>query len=164
MPQRDFREAGTPAAAKSRRCPPAREARFLRLGNGDRRLEIIGRRPERSEAGVFVYDAASADGSDAQGYKTEAEIARRLGYVGKNCIHPSQVPLAHQVFRPSDTDLAHARRVVEAARATERRGVGACMVDGHIVDGNFVRRAEAIIADAMALGLAAAEGNRTEAA
>ena len=38
---------------------------------------------------------------DKDGYKAEAEMSRRLGYIGKSCIHPTQVPLANAVFRPS---------------------------------------------------------------
>ena len=55
----------------------------------------------------------------------EAEAARRLGFIGKSCIHPTQVPLANAVFRPSDAEIAAALRVVDAARGAEADGVGA---------------------------------------
>lgn len=105
------------------------------------------------EAGVFAYDSAFADVKDAEGYVAEAEMARRLGYLGKSCIHPSQVMLAHRVFRPPEADIARALRVVEAARDAQARGVGAYLVDGRMVDAPFVRSAEAILADARRLGL-----------
>ncbi|CAN7262044.1 MULTISPECIES: HpcH/HpaI aldolase/citrate lyase family protein [unclassified Variovorax] len=105
------------------------------------------------EAGVFAYDSAFADVKDAEGYVAEAEMARRLGYLGKSCIHPSQVALAHRVFRPSEADIARALRVTEAAREAQARGVGAYLVDGRMVDAPFVRSAEAIVADAKRLGL-----------
>ena len=65
---------------------------------------------------------------------------------GKSCIHPSQVPLANAVFRPSDADIAAAVRVVEAARDAETDGVGAFLVDGRMIDIPFVTRAEAVSA------------------
>jgi len=105
------------------------------------------------EAGVFAYDSSFADVKDAEGYLAEAEMARRLGYLGKSCIHPSQVALAHRVFRPSEADIARALRVTEAAREAQARGVGAYLVDGRMVDAPFVRSAEAIVADAKRLGL-----------
>ncbi|SDC27984.1 citrate lyase subunit beta / citryl-CoA lyase [Variovorax sp. CF079] len=105
------------------------------------------------EAGVFAYDSAFADVKDAEGYLAEAEMARRLGYLGKSCIHPSQVALAHRVFRPSEADIARALCVTEAAREAQARGVGAYLVDGRMVDAPFVRSAEAIVADAKRLGL-----------
>jgi citrate lyase subunit beta/citryl-CoA lyase len=105
------------------------------------------------EAGVFAYDAAYARFQDVEGFRAEAALARRLGYVGKSCIHPSQVAHANAVFRPGDDEIAHARRVVAAADAAEASGVGAYTVDGHMVDAPFVLRARAIVASAQRLGL-----------
>lgn len=105
------------------------------------------------EAGVFAYDSAFADIRDADGFQAEAELARRLGFLGKSCIHPSQVPLANAAFRPSDEEIAHAVRVVDAARDADARGIGAYVVDGKMVDPPFVRRAEAVVEMAKRLGL-----------
>jgi citrate lyase subunit beta/citryl-CoA lyase len=80
-------------------------------------------------------------------------MARRLGYLGKSCIHPSQVPLANAVFRPTDEEIAHSLKVVEAARVAAEKGVGAFTVDGRMVDAPFIRRAEQILALARKLGL-----------
>lgn len=104
-----------------------------------------------AEAGVFAYDAAFADVRDADGFREEAALARRLGFVGKSCIHPSQIALANDVFRPSDDEIAHARRVVEAAEQAEANATGAYLVDGKMVDRPFVERAKAILAQAAAL-------------
>jgi len=105
------------------------------------------------EAGVWAYDGAWANIKDAEGYKREAEASRRLGYLGKSCIHPSQVPLANAVFRPSDAEISHSLKVVEAARDAAARGMGAFTVNGRIVDAPFVRRAESILALARRLEL-----------
>ena len=109
------------------------------------------------EAGVWAFDGAYANIKDVEGYKREAEMARRLGYLGKSAIHPSQVPLANSVFRPTDAEIAHSLKVVEAAREASRRGVGAFTVEGRMVDAPFIRRAEQILALALRLGLIARE-------
>ncbi len=109
------------------------------------------------EGGVWAYDGAFANIKDPEGYRREAESARRLGYLGKSCIHPTQVPIANAVFRPSDAEIAHSLKVVEAARDAARRGVGAFTVNGKMVDGPFVRRAEAILELASKLNLIAPE-------
>jgi citrate lyase subunit beta/citryl-CoA lyase len=106
-----------------------------------------------AEAGVWAYDSAYANVADPDGYRAEAEVARRLGFIGKSCIHPSQVALANAVFRPSDKEIEHALRVVAAARQATERGIGAYMVDGRMVDAPFVRRAEDVVALAGRLGL-----------
>jgi citrate lyase beta subunit len=105
------------------------------------------------EAGVFAYDSAYANVKDPDGYRREADVARRLGFIGKSCIHPTQVPLANDAFRPTDKEIAHALRVVAAARAATKAGVGAYMVDGRMVDAPFARRAEDVVALARRLGL-----------
>jgi len=99
-----------------------------------------------AEAGVFAYDGAFPDIRDGGGYLAEAAMARRLGFWGKSCIHPSQVALANQAFGADQEELAHARRVVEAARAARAHGLAAFTVDGKMVDLPFVRRAEAVLA------------------
>jgi citrate lyase subunit beta/citryl-CoA lyase len=106
-----------------------------------------------AEAGVWAFDSAYANFADADGYRAEAEVARRLGFIGKSCIHPSQVALANAVFRPSDSEIAHSLRVVAAARAATQKGIGAYTVDGRMVDAPFVRRAEDVVALASRLGL-----------
>jgi citrate lyase subunit beta/citryl-CoA lyase len=106
-----------------------------------------------AEAGVFAYDSAFANIKDQAGYRAEAELARSLGFLGKSCIHPTQIVLANEVFRPTDAEIAHAVKVVEAARVAEAQGVGAYVVDGRMVDRPFVIRAQAIVAVARRLGL-----------
>jgi citrate lyase subunit beta/citryl-CoA lyase len=105
------------------------------------------------EAGVWACDTAYAAVTDPDGFTREAEAARRLGYIGKSCIHPSQIELANAVFRPSDAEIEAALRVVEAARGAEANGVGAFLVDGRMIDGPFIRRAEAIVGAARRMRL-----------
>jgi len=100
------------------------------------------------EAGLWACDAAYGNIKDADGYRAEAVAAKRLGYLGKTCIHPSQVATANEVFRPTAEEIAFARRVVEAAAATN---AGAFTVDGRMIDAPFVKRAHAILAIARQL-------------
>ena len=109
------------------------------------------------EAGVWAYDGAYANIQDPEGYRREAQAARRLGYLGKSAIHPTQVPIANAVFRPTDAEIAHSLKVVEAAEEAARNGVGAFTVNGRMVDAPFVRRAESILELARKLGLIAQE-------
>lgn len=139
----------------------------LQLGLGDlfEPLGIARRAPEAiqqamfavriaaGEAGVYAYDSAFADIRDAEGFRAEAKLARNLGFLGKTCIHPSQVAIANEVFRPTDDEIAHACKVVEAAREADAKGIGAYVVDGKMIDIPFVLRARAIVESARGLGL-----------
>ena len=114
---------------------------------------LLAIRVAAGEGGVWAYDGAYANIKDTEGYRREAESARRLGYLGKSCIHPTQVPIANAVFRPTDAEIAHSLQVVEAARVAAEKGVGAFTVNGKMVDAPFIRRAEAVIALARKLAL-----------
>jgi citrate lyase subunit beta / citryl-CoA lyase len=105
------------------------------------------------EAGVDAFDGAWVNFSDTEGYRRDCESARQLGFAGRSCIHPSQVAMTNEVFRPGDAEIAHALRVVEAARDHLGRGIGAFTVDGRLVDGPFITRAERLVALARRLGL-----------
>ena len=97
-------------------------------------------------AGVFAYDGAFANIGDPEGYRAEAALARRLGFLGKSCIHPSQVALANDAFQPGADEIAHALKVLAAAKDAEARGVGAFVVDGRMIDAPFIARAEQVLA------------------
>ncbi len=106
------------------------------------------------EAGIDAYDGAYVDIANPQGYTADAQEAHELGFAGKSCIHPTQIDLANQVFRPSQTDIDHALRVVEATKNATTTSTGAFVVDGRLVDGPFIARAEKLVALARRLGLA----------
>ncbi len=75
----------------------------------------------------------------------EVARARRLGFGGKLCIHPRQVDTINRGFAPTESECAWARRIVEAAKATE---AGAFRLDGELVDRPVIERARAILAQA----------------
>jgi citrate lyase beta subunit len=105
------------------------------------------------EAGVEAYDGAFANVSDSAGFLAEAQMAKRLGFAGKSCIHPSQIAMANNAFAPSTAEIAHALKVVAATANISSQEVGAFLVDGHMIDAPFIRRANAIVAIAKRLNL-----------
>lgn len=106
-----------------------------------------------AEAGIDAFDGAFADIKNTEGFLDEARFAARLGYVGKSCIHPSQIAMANEAFRPSDDAIAHACRILEAAKDAQARGVGAYVVDGKMIDPPFYNSAVALVDKAKRLGL-----------
>jgi citrate lyase beta subunit len=101
-----------------------------------------------AETGRFVYDSAFPDIADEAGFRGEADQARRLGYVGKSCVHPKQVPLANEIFRVDDWDLADARRILASAKEASMLGRGAFLLDGRMIDAPAIKRAAQLLAEA----------------
>jgi citrate lyase subunit beta/citryl-CoA lyase len=117
----------------------------------------LGVKIAAAEAGVFAFDSAMADVKNVEFLRQEAITARKLGFLGKSAIHPSQVAIINEVFRPTEAEIAHSLKVVASAREAAAKGVGAWTVDGKMIDAPFVARAEAILASARRLGLVAAD-------
>ena len=123
----------------------------LRIARGDVanvHAAMFALRMAAGSAGVFAYDGAFPDIADPAGFRAEAAMSKRLGYVGKSCIHPSQVALANAAFSPDADDLAQARRLVAAAARAESEGRAAFTFEGRMVDLPFVKRAQALLAAA----------------
>ncbi len=98
-----------------------------------------------AEAGVYAIDGAFANIKDTEGFRDEAALARRMGFIGKSCIHPSQIALANLAFMPTAEEIEFAQRVVDAANHARAQGQGVCVVDGKMIDAPFVQRAKAIL-------------------
>lgn len=84
---------------------------------------------------------------DIELLENEGRRARRLGFGGKLCIHPRQVPVVNRCFTPSADEVAWAHSVIEA---DARSGGAAATVEGKMVDRPVVIRAMSILREARA--------------
>jgi citrate lyase subunit beta/citryl-CoA lyase len=75
----------------------------------------------------------------------DSRRARRLGFGGKLCIHPKQVAFVSTAFPPSESEVAWARRVLDAAK---RSGGAAVAVEGRMVDRPVILKVERIAREA----------------
>lgn len=89
--------------------------------------------------------------TDREGFNRSVQRAKDLGFQGKLCIHPDQVPVVNECFRPTERELTHARRVLDAFAQAERDGLAAIQVDGQFVDYPIVYRAQRLVERAEAI-------------
>ena len=101
-----------------------------------------------------------ADFRDLDAFRETVRRSRRLGFVGASVIHPSQVAILNEEFRPGAAELDHARRVLAAYDEALARGVGAVTVDGKMIDVPVVERARLLVERENAI--AAREAKRVE--
>src|ERR1041385_6258581 len=73
-----------------------------------------------------------ADFSDLDGFRETVRRSRRVGFVGASVIHPRQIQILNEEFRPSAAEVDHAQRVVAAYDKALSEGVGAVTVDGRM--------------------------------
>lgn len=76
-----------------------------------------------------------------------------LGFQGKLCIHPDQVPVANAAYSPPEAEVARARRIIAAFAEAEAQGLASIQVEGRFVDYPIVDRAQRIVALAERIGL-----------
>ncbi len=86
-----------------------------------------------------------AEFHDLDAFRQTIRRSRRFGFIGASVIHPSQVPILNQEFRPPAGEIDHARRVVAAYDKALAEGVGAVTVDGRMIDVPVVERARLLI-------------------
>ena len=79
-------------------------------------------------------------------------MEKRMGFNGKQCIHPSQVGTVDKVFSPVEKEVEWAVRIVVAQKKAEEQGRGAWSLDGKMIDKPVEGKAEAIVGKARLCG------------
>lgn len=111
-------------------------------------------------AGIYALDTVFSDLNDDEGLEREVRLAKQLGFDGKSIISPRQIATVHRVFRPTETELTGAARVIRGLRESEKAGSGVTTVDGKMVDKPMIDRAQRVIELADAAGMPIPEGVR----
>ncbi|TVP72382.1 MAG: CoA ester lyase [Rhodobacteraceae bacterium] len=144
-------------------CAP-RMAGFI-MGTNDLAKDVGCRsRPDRQQlltalqlpliaakaAGIVAVDGVYNAFRDEAGLRTECEQGRDMGFDGKTLIHPLQLPVANEVFSPSEAEVTLAKRQIEAFDAATARGEGVAVLDGMIVENLHIVTAKQTLAKAQA--------------
>ena len=95
-------------------------------------------------AAVEPIETLYADFRDEPGLVRNCEAAAREGFTGRIAIHPAQVAGINRSFSPSDADIAHARRVVDAFAA--QPDIGTVGLDGMMLDIPHLKQAQRVLA------------------
>ena len=84
--------------------------------------------------GLALLDGTFNDLNNWQAFHAECEQARDLGMDGKTLIHPRQVPIANEVFAPTNEEVEWAEKVLAAFGRPENAGKGVISVEGQMVE------------------------------
>lgn len=95
--------------------------------------------------GIDPIDRVFFNIKDLEGLRLEAANSKKIGFSGKQVIHPSHVEPVVKVFTPSEKEVEWARKVLEALNGTENTQVGAVRMDDALIDMVHVRMARNIL-------------------
>lgn len=104
-------------------------------------------------AGVQAIDSVFSDVGDDAALRASVLEAKQLGFEGKGCIHPRQIPIVHEAFAPSAAELDRARRIVAAFEQAQARGLAAVSLGRAMIDPPVVKRALHVVEMAREMGL-----------
>ena len=96
-------------------------------------------------AGVYAIDGIWQDIKDTSGLKKDCEVGKSLGYVGKSVIYPDQIRTVHKIFHPNKTEISWAKKVCNVYKKSTKKGKGAVVVDGKMIDEVHYKRAKALL-------------------
>ena len=95
--------------------------------------------------GLRCMDGPYAGYTDTAGLVRACQIAVALGFDGKQCIHPGQLPTVNAAFSPSDEEVARASSLVKAYESAMAEGRGAASFQGRMIDAASLRMAQVIL-------------------
>ncbi len=96
-------------------------------------------------AGVAAIDGIWQDLKDDSGFTKDCQIGRSLGYAGKSVIHPDQIQIVHKIFHPSKPEVEWAKKVCSVYEKSTKKGKGATVVEGRMIDEVHYKRAKALL-------------------
>ena len=91
-------------------------------------------------------DTVWVDIKDMEGFRASVQTIKRLGFQGKMCIYPDQVPVVNEILAPTPAEVEWSRRVVQSFKEAEKTGSASIQLDGKFIDYPIVYRAERVLA------------------
>lgn len=100
-------------------------------------------------AGIQAIDTVFSDINDMEALEKSVIEAKQLGFEGKGCIHPRQVPIVNKLFLPTDEEIEKAKKIVLAFDDAKLKGLGVVSLGSKMIDAPIVKRAERTISFAL---------------
>lgn len=104
-------------------------------------------------AKIYALDTVFSDVNDDEGFINEVKHIKQLGFDGKSVINPRQIEPVHRIYTPTDKEIDKSIRVIKAIEEAESRGSGVISLDGKMIDGPIVERANRVLELAIATGV-----------
>ncbi len=96
-------------------------------------------------AGVQAIDSVFSDVANMDALRASVLEAKSLGFEGKGCIHPRQIPVVHDALAPAADELEKAKRIVDAFEEAQAKGLGVVSIGSKMIDPPVVKRAQKVV-------------------
>jgi citrate lyase subunit beta / citryl-CoA lyase len=129
----------------------ARAFGFRATSDGIEQLYLASKLVLDSRAAGAMYPIAGIFGTaqtDLAAVERLIRRARDIGYTGVAVMHPTHVPVANAVYRPTAEEVAYFEGLLAAFEAAEKAGLGAVSYQGAMVDYAMLPLAHEVLAEA----------------
>ena len=100
-------------------------------------IELMGARQNliiaARAAGKQCFDKVYTNLNDTEGFRKDVETIHLMGFDGKSIINPRQIRIVHEIFTPSQKDIAFSEKVVKEIDS-KSPGISVFTVDGKMID------------------------------
>ena len=91
--------------------------------------------------GLQAIDMVHIDYKDLERLREESIEGARMGFTGKQVIHPDQIDIVNEAFSPSPEKVEWAKELVAAFEEQSNEGIGAITFRGQMIDMPLVKQA-----------------------
>jgi citrate lyase subunit beta-like protein len=95
--------------------------------------------------GLEAIDTVFVNFADQPSLEADAMFAKNLGFTGKLAIHPGQVGIVNRVFSPTASEIAWAKKIVQAYYEHGQAGSGVFALEDRMIDLAHVRAARRLL-------------------
>ncbi len=104
-------------------------------------------------AGIQPIDSVFSDVSDMEGLLENVKNSKAIGFEGMGCIHPRQIQVIKEGFKPEEKQVEKAKKIMVAFEQAKKEGKGVISLGTKMIDPPVVKRAETTIKLAISLGI-----------
>lgn len=84
--------------------------------------------------GIQALDTIYPNIEDEEGLIEETKKIIELGFDGKGAVHPSQIEIIHECFKPKDEEIEEAKKIIDAIERARKAGEGVATLNGRMID------------------------------
>ena len=95
---------------------------------------------------LAILDGVHLDLRDDEGLAYACRQGLELGFDGKTLIHPRTIPIANEIFKPSQDEVDWSRKIIAAHAEAVAQGKGVAVFEGKLIENLHVENALRIVA------------------
>jgi len=92
-------------------------------------------------ARIQPIDSVFSDVEDEEGLRNTVMVSKAMGFEGLGCIHPRQIAVIQDCFKPTQAEIDKACKIADAFHKADEKGLGVVSLGSKMIDPPVVKRA-----------------------